>query len=94
MIQRNVKILLTALLAMLLSASTTAQIANVKGLYVNFINSWLGNTVEEDKILDYCQVNGFNYITLYDLNLLNWSATQKTQLAAFITKAKNVYGVQ
>ncbi|MBL7949409.1 MAG: hypothetical protein JNN19_10505, partial [Bacteroidia bacterium] len=77
MVKRTLRNYLVFTAALLLSVQAFAQTPSVRGLYVNFINSWLGNTVEEDKILDYCQVNGFNYITLYDLNLLNWSATQK-----------------
>ncbi len=94
MVKRTLRNYLVLASTLILSVHAYAQTPPVRGLYVNFINSWLGNTVEEDKILDYCQVNSFNYITLYDLNLLTWSAAQKNQLAAFITKAKNVYGIQ
>lgn len=70
-----------------------AQAPPVRGIYVNFISSWLGNPVEENAILDYCFNNGFNYITLYDLNHLTWTSYHNNQLASFLSRAKNNYGV-
>ncbi|MBL0256316.1 MAG: T9SS type A sorting domain-containing protein [Bacteroidetes bacterium] len=83
-----------AFIAFLLFASTmSAQVPPVRGLYVNFVNAWIGDSVQENKILNYVSSYGFNYITIYDLNLLNWSVPQKNSLAAFISKAKTQYGV-
>ncbi|MCC7233173.1 MAG: hypothetical protein IT242_09535, partial [Bacteroidia bacterium] len=73
--------------------SMNAQSPQVQGLYVNFIYSWLGDQIQENEILNYCAANNFNYITLYDLNRLNWTQTDINNLAAFISKAKNVYRI-
>jgi hypothetical protein len=71
---------------------------NVKGLYVNQFSSILGNIPAEDSLLNYAQSNGFNYLALYELHLVqaqhdltNFSAS--APLAAFINKAKTQYGI-
>lgn len=73
---------------------TFAQSTNIRGLYLKGINTWLGNTTTENDILNYCQGNGYNYITFYDLGSLNWSSTTvKNSLASFMSRARANYGV-
>lgn len=82
------------LIGVLFFASTLrAQVPPVRGMYVNFIQSWLGDTLEENKILNYCNSYYINYVTIYDLNLLSWNSTQKNQLASFISRAKTRFGI-
>lgn len=88
------KFILPILLLLQVSAQSNAQTPAVRGLYINFTYAWLGDSLQEDQILSYCQSNSFNYITLYDLHQLGWSNAEKDKLAAFIGKAKNQYGVQ
>lgn len=94
MLKQTTRFFFLLIVSFSFAGSVRSQTPTVSGIYVNFINSWLGNTVEEDKILEYCQLNGFNYITLYDLHLLNWSTSQNNQLAAFLSKARTTYGIQ
>lgn len=76
------------------SAVMNAQSNNVRGYYLKDVNSWLGNTTQENTILNYSQGNGFTYIIFYDLGSFDWSSTtKKNQLAAFMTKARNTYGI-
>lgn len=78
--------------ALMISTSSFAQ--NIRGFYLQDVGDWLGNSVEENKILSYAQGNGFNYILFYDLGDINWSSTtEKNQLAAFIRKAKTLYNI-
>ena len=66
----------------------------MRGFYLQDVGTWLGNTTEENVILDYAQGNGFNYILFYDLGDINWnSATKKNMLAAFFRKARTQYGI-
>lgn len=44
---------------------------NIKGFYVNGFNTILGNTTKEDSLLLFAKNNGFNYLTLYDVHLVN-----------------------
>ncbi|HNP47262.1 MAG TPA: T9SS type A sorting domain-containing protein [Bacteroidia bacterium] len=91
MIKRTAKFLFFALV--IFASTSRAQVPPVRGLYINFVNAWIGDSIEESKILNYCSAYGFNYITIYDLNLLSWSVAQKNSLASFISRAKNQYGV-
>ena len=84
---------LTLLCLFFFAAASNAQVPPVRGMYVNFVNTWIGDSVQENKILYYCSSNNINYITIYDLNLLNWSYTQKNALASFISRAKTQSGV-
>lgn len=70
----------------------------VKGLYVDKFNLILGNIQKEDSLLNYAQINGFNYLALYNLwNIhTNSSLTNTTTalpLANFINKAKTLFGI-
>lgn len=82
------------LLTTILLSGTALFGQNVRGYYISNVGTWLGNTTEENKILDYTQGNGFNYILFYDLASINWtSATDKNKLASFISRARSQYGV-
>jgi hypothetical protein len=79
-------------LSVLFSTASFGQ--SVKGFYVDGFDDICGNASAENTLLSYAQGNGFNYLLLYDvpgLNLLN--STVKSQFAAFISKAKNQYGI-
>ncbi len=91
MIRRTTRLFL---LFFLLLTGTNSFAQNVRGFYLQDVGDWLGNTSEENEILEYAQGNGFNYILFYDLGDINWnSTTEKNQLAAFMRKAKTTYGI-
>src|SRR5436190_7757936 len=70
------------------------QSNNCRAFYLPHINTWLGNTVEENKILSYAANNGFNYIIFYDLHLLDYNnSVQTNNLASFLSRARNNYGI-
>ena len=70
------------------------QSNNCRAFYLPHINTWLGNTVEENKILSYAANNRFNYIIFYDLHLLDYTnSIQTNYLASFLSRAKNNYGI-
>ena len=80
------------LLLFMISTTTFAQ--NMRGLYVNGFNSILGNSTSENTLLSYAQDNGYNYLCLYSLASLDLtSASTKTKLASFISRAKTQYGI-
>ncbi len=82
------------ILSVLLTLSASSFGQNVRGFYLQNVGSWLGDATEENEILQYAQGNGFNYILFYDLGDINWSSTtEKNQLAAFMVKARNQYGI-
>lgn len=71
---------------------------NVSGFYVNGFNTILGNTIREDSVLLFAQNNGFNYLTLYDVHIVNnltplTNTTTAQAFANFINKAKTQYSI-
>lgn len=65
----------------------------IASIYVDGLDSWLGNITTENQNLSYMQRNGFNGMRLYDLGLiLNKSVARDNQLAAFIKRAREQYG--
>ncbi|MCW3075456.1 MAG: hypothetical protein JWO32_65 [Bacteroidetes bacterium] len=71
---------------------------NIRGFYVNGFKNILGNTLREDSLLLFAKNNGFNYLTLYDMYLVNSSTpltntTSAQTFAAFVQKAKTQYSV-
>lgn len=83
-------------LFLLFGATLSAQ--SVKGLYVDGFINIIGNTQSEDSLLNYAQANGFNYLALYDLqlvhaqyNMTNFSSI--APLASFINRAKSQFGI-
>ncbi len=82
------------LVLMTISGSAMAQSNNVRGFYLPDINLWIGNTTTENAVLSYASGNAYTYITLYGLGSFDWSSsTKKSQLASFISRAKNTYGI-
>ncbi len=86
------------IVGLLIISSTTLQSQNVKGFYVNGFNTILGNTILEDSLLVFAQNNGFNYLTLYDMHLVNNSTpltnfSSAQTFANFVFKAKTQYGI-
>ncbi len=88
----------TILTYILLSIIIDSYAQNVKGFYVNSFNTILGNASREDSLLLFAKNNNFNYLTLYDIHLVNVATpltnTATSQpLAAFIKKAKTTYSI-
>lgn len=93
MILKTSKLGIIALFMMLCNFAY-GQSNNVRGFYLKDITSWLGNTTQENTILNYAQGNGYTYIIFYDLGSFNWSnTTQKNNLAAFMSRARSNYGM-
>ena len=65
-----------------------------RGVYLDNLQYIVGNTVEEDKLLVWCQANNFTTVTCYDLYVILKSPANYPQMANFIKKAKNIYGIQ
>lgn len=86
---------LIILAGMLLSSLPMfSQSTNVRGFYLNDIDSWIGNTTTENAVLNYASGNGYNYIVFYSLGSFDFnSTTKKNQLADFIRRAKTTYGI-
>ncbi|MBK6837681.1 MAG: hypothetical protein IPG90_04915 [Bacteroidetes bacterium] len=79
---------------LLLSSAAFAQSTTLRGIYVDGFSQILGNTVKEDSLLHYAQDSSFNYLALYDLHNVSFSnATSVNNLANFIRKARENYGV-
>jgi Secretion system C-terminal sorting domain len=88
----------TALIILFLSIFIDLKAQNIKGLYVDGFKSILGNTLKEDSLLRFTQNNGFNYLTLYQVHLVNANtplnnAAACTVFTNFISKAKTQYGI-
>jgi len=72
---------------------------SVKGVYIDGFASLLGNANKEDSLLNYASQNGFTYLALYELHIVNashdlTSVPTSQILADFISKAKTLYGIQ
>jgi hypothetical protein len=82
------------LISSLYLQTSAGQSNNVRGFYVPGTDTWIGNTTTENAILSYASGNGYTYITLYSLGSFDWSnSTKKNQLASFISRARNTYGI-
>jgi hypothetical protein len=73
-----------------------AQNIKVKGLYVDGFSDILGNTGKEDSLLLFAQKLGINYLTLYELHIVNKNTdltkvSTAAPLTNFIKKAKMQY---
>lgn len=72
---------------------------SLKGLYVNDFKFIIGNTAAENELLEYAQINGFNYLLLYNLAYIHTHLFDLTDpveseaLSNFIFKAKTEYGI-
>ncbi|MBP6334786.1 MAG: T9SS type A sorting domain-containing protein [Bacteroidia bacterium] len=85
-----------ALVATLLAfSSVDAQTPAIRGLYIDEFSQILGNSTKEDSLLDYAQDSSFNYLALYELHAISFTnATKVNQLASFIRRARENFGVQ
>jgi len=91
------KIIYSLLFTMLLLSmqSAKAQVPALRGIYINGFDDILGNSAEEDRLLQYAQDSSFNYLALYDLQAINLSSsTNANKLATFMRRARDNYGVQ
>lgn len=89
------------LLSQWVSAQTSAfvggQCVAINGMYVSLKRgneSLLGNFSRETQLLEFSKANGINYLILYDLEGMSSEQGRQTQLASFISRAKNNYGIQ
>jgi hypothetical protein len=85
-------------LLFIVSCLTYIDAYSAKGLYVDGFASIVGNTAKEDSLLNYAASNGFTYLALYELHIVNASHDLTTVptsqvLADFIAKAKIQYGI-
>lgn len=88
------KYLLVLLTIILCATKVQAQAPAFRGIYLDGFASILGNTVKEDSTLQYAADSSFNYIALYDIHTVNFSnSASVNKLAAFIRKAREVYGI-
>jgi hypothetical protein len=75
-----------------------AKAQNIRGLYVDGLFAILGDTLKEDSLLRFAQTNGFNYLTLYEVNQVNNvtplnNFSSAATFANFISKAKTQFGM-
>lgn len=71
---------------------------NIMGLYVDGFASILGNTDREDSLLRFAENNGFNYLTLYQMHMVNantplTNTTTAQPFANFVHKAKTEFNM-
>lgn len=64
-----------------------------RGIYIdNFLSGGiLGNTMEENKLINWCLQNNFNKIYLYNIHAILQNTSYKIQLDAFVEKVHNLY---
>jgi hypothetical protein len=72
------------------SSTQYTNIQRIQGLYLDstFLII-LGNSVKEDSLINWANSNAINKFSYYQMANILSSITKKTQLSAFITKAKN-----
>lgn len=91
---KNNKVLVLLAGLFLFCLTSFGQSTNIRAFYVKGIDSWLGNTAQENAVLTYAQGNGYNYILFYDLGALNWtSSTVQSNLASFLSRGRANYGI-
>jgi hypothetical protein len=72
--------------------SSTAQ---YRGLYVDDFANILGNANKEDSLLNWCQRNSINAISIYNLiTILQNTSVNNPMLASFVKRAKLQYGIK
>ncbi|UTF59070.1 discoidin domain-containing protein [Gilvimarinus sp. DA14] len=79
------------------SAFVGGECVAINGMYVSLKrgqDSLLGDFNQETELLEFSQANGINYLILYDLEGMGDEPQRQTQLANFISRAKNNYGIQ
>jgi hypothetical protein len=83
-------------------SNTSAAFANgcyaLNGMYVYGLGeddlSILGNESKENTLLKYAKDRGFNYLLCYEIYAIIALEERGDALAAFISKARNIYGIQ
>jgi Secretion system C-terminal sorting domain len=90
------KQLIILFLLMIIFSSIKAQ--SIKGLYVDGFSTILGNVQKEDSLLRFAKNNGFNYLTLYQMHIVNATtplnnASACVSFSNFINKAKTQFGI-
>ncbi|WP_020208585.1 discoidin domain-containing protein [Gilvimarinus chinensis] len=93
--------LVFVLLSQMANAQTSAFVGGecvaINGMYVSLKRgqeSLLGDFSKETELLEFSKTNGINYFILYDLEGMGGDPQRQTQLANFISRAKNNYGIQ
>ncbi len=90
------KHLLVLILLLQLTSFSFSQ--NVKGLYVDGFAAILGNVQKEDSLLRFAENNGFNYLTLYQMHIVNantplTNVSSAQTFANFVEKAKTQFSI-
>lgn len=82
------------ILCYLLIGVASAQLPNLRGIYVNRFNTILGNTAKEDSLFKYAKDSSFNYLAFYDLHAIDLTnATAANQLATFLRRGREQFGI-
>jgi hypothetical protein len=100
--QLNWTIYMSIIFTFLLFQSANAQLNSstampggcysTNGMYVDNVNTIVGNAAAETTLLNYARNNGVNYLIFYSANQLV-SGTRATQFAALIRRAKTEFGI-
>ncbi len=86
-------------ISLMYSNQVCGQQEDIKGLYVNDFKYIIGDTVAENKLLQYSVDSGFNYLILYNLYYIHNNLFDITDpvtaapLADFLKKAYSKYGI-
>lgn len=76
------------------SSNLVTTTATHRGVYVNsFETDILGNTTEENYLLDWCIANNFNEITLYTISSILNTTSQTLLLKDFVERAHSDYNL-
>ncbi len=77
------------------TAITVAPSASLyRGVYLDGLKKIVGDTLQENEMLEWCKRNNFTTVTCYDLYTLLAYKSGYAKMAAFIKKARTRYGVQ
>lgn len=84
------------LLSLLIASQSFSQ--TVRGLYVDGFSTILGVQEKEDSLLRFAENNGFNYLTLYQMHMVNANTpltdvTTAQPFADFVSKAKTQFNI-
>ncbi len=97
----SVMLLLSLVVSQITQAASTYSggvCTTISGTYVSLgrgqSGALLGDTAQENSLLNFSRNNGINYLILYDLNDLVANSARATQVASLISRARTQYGVQ
>jgi hypothetical protein len=87
-----------AIVVILVVFFINSKAQTIKGMYVDGFSTIVGNIAKEDSLLCFAKSNGFNYLTLYQIHLVNANTPLNNASACqaftnFISKAKTLYGI-